>query len=104
MNHKDFFSTIKNEIIGRPATWLGIPGPSAIPKLIKYFKCSSIEDLNIKLEDDVWPVIVPYDYPPHNDIYPIGLVFLPSHEAILQDINPANTEAMFNTIKEFQTT
>ena len=37
------------------------------------------------------------------EIYPTGLVYSPSHEAILPDINPANVEALFNTIKEFQT-
>ncbi|MDP4208537.1 MAG: uroporphyrinogen decarboxylase family protein [Bacteroidota bacterium] len=33
-------------------------------------------------------------------IFPTGLVFSPSHEAILPDIPPANIEALFKTVKE----
>lgn len=33
-------------------------------------------------------------------VFPTGLVVSPSHEAILPDINPANIEAMFDSIKQ----
>lgn len=79
-----FYATIKGEKVDRPATWLGLPVPSAIPELIKYFKCSSIEEIKIKLEDDVWPVIVPYNYPPHNDIG-CALAFAKNQEGGAQD-------------------
>lgn len=69
MNSKErFYATIKGAKVDRPATWLGLPVPSAIAGLKKYFKCDSIEELKIKLEDDVWPVMVPYNFPPNNDI------------------------------------
>lgn len=63
-----FYRTIKRESVDRSATWMGLPAPASIPGLLKYFSASSIEEIKIKLEDDVWPVIVPYVNPPHNDI------------------------------------
>jgi uroporphyrinogen decarboxylase len=33
------------------------------------------------------------------ELFPTGLIISPSHEAILPDINPANVEALFDTIK-----
>ena len=63
-----FYATIKNEAIDRPATWLGLPTPDAVPGLLKYFDAGSIAEIKTKLEDDVWPVIVPYNNHPHYDI------------------------------------
>lgn len=63
-----FFATINNQPVDRPATWLGLPTPDAIPGLLEYFKVDSISALKTKLNDDVWPVIVPYNNPPTNDI------------------------------------
>ncbi|HEY4786270.1 MAG TPA: uroporphyrinogen decarboxylase family protein [Bacteroidales bacterium] len=34
------------------------------------------------------------------EIFPTGLVFSPSHEAILPDISPANIEALFKAVRE----
>ncbi|MCX6237982.1 MAG: methyltransferase [Bacteroidia bacterium] len=36
------------------------------------------------------------------EIFPTGLILSPSHEAILQDIPPANIEAIFSTLKEYK--
>jgi uroporphyrinogen decarboxylase len=63
-----FFATINNHPVDRPATWLGLPTPDAIPGLLEYFKVDSISTLKAKLQDDVWPVIVPYNNAPFNDI------------------------------------
>ena len=63
-----FFATINNQIVDRPATWLGLPTTDAVPGLLKYFKVSSVAELKTKLQDDVWPVIVPYNNAPFNDI------------------------------------
>jgi uroporphyrinogen decarboxylase len=63
-----FYATINNQIVDRPATWLGLPTPNATPGLLKYFKVNSITELKTKLNDDVWPVIVPYYNAPFNDI------------------------------------
>jgi len=38
------------------------------------------------------------------DIFPTGLILSPSHEAILPDIPPANIEAIFEAIKEYNVT
>ncbi|MDX1285259.1 MAG: hypothetical protein R3182_09610 [Draconibacterium sp.] len=37
-----FYATINNQPVDRPATWLGIPTPDAIPELFKYFEAGSI--------------------------------------------------------------
>lgn len=63
-----FYATINNQPVDRPATWLGLPTPDAIPGLLKHFKANSIAEIKIKLQDDVWPVIVPYNNEPINDI------------------------------------
>jgi uroporphyrinogen decarboxylase len=63
-----FYRTILRLPLDRAATWIGLPVPAAIPGLLKYFNLSSIEEIKIKFEDDIWPVIVPYFYPPNNDI------------------------------------
>jgi uroporphyrinogen decarboxylase len=34
------------------------------------------------------------------DVFPTGLIFSPSHEAILPDIPPANIKAMFTTLNQ----
>lgn len=63
-----FYRTIKRQTVDRAATWIGLPVQSAIPGLLKYFKSSSIEEIKIKFEDDIWPINLPYNFPPHNDI------------------------------------
>ena len=63
-----FYATINRKPVDRPATWLGLPTPGAIPGLLDHFNVSSINELKLKLEDDVWPVIVPYNNEPFNDI------------------------------------
>lgn len=69
MNSRErFFATINREPVDRPATWLGLPTPDAIPGLLEYFKAESIEEIKTRFDDDVWPIEVPYNNPPHNDI------------------------------------
>lgn len=63
-----FYATINNQVVDRPATWLGLPTPGAIPALLEYFQLDSVDDIKKKLGDDVWPVIVPYHNHPFNDI------------------------------------
>ena len=38
------------------------------------------------------------------EIFPTGLIFSPSHEAILPDINPSNIAAMFKAIHKSKVT
>jgi uroporphyrinogen decarboxylase len=69
MTHRErFFATIANQPVDRPASWLGLPVPAAIPGLFKYFKVSSVDELKIKLDDDIYPIEVPYHFPPSNHI------------------------------------
>jgi len=69
MNHKDrFFATINNAPVDKPASWLGLPVPAAEPGLKKYFGVNSIDELKIVLDDDIYPIEVPYNYPSSNHI------------------------------------
>ena len=69
MNHKDrFYSTVHYQPVDHPASWLGLPVPSAEPALMKYFGVNSMYRLRTLLEDDIFPIEVPYNYPPSNHI------------------------------------
>ena len=69
MLHKDrFLATIHYEKADRPASWLGLPVPSAEPALNRYFRVSSVIELKRILDDDIIPIEVPYHYPPSNHI------------------------------------
>lgn len=69
MNHRErFFATIERRPVDRPASWLGLPVPSALPGLFKHFGVDSVDALKRKIDDDVYPIPVPYDNPPTNDI------------------------------------
>jgi uroporphyrinogen decarboxylase len=69
MTHKErFFATISNQPVDRPASWLGLPVPAAVPELLRYFRVNSVDELKIKLDDDIYPIEVPYNFPPSNHI------------------------------------
>ncbi len=69
MTHRErFFATVRRQPVDRPASWLGLPVPSAIPNLLKHFKVNSIDELKRIIDDDVYPICVPYNNPPTNDI------------------------------------
>ncbi len=69
MDHKErFLATIENAPVDRPASWLGLPVPSAEPGLINYFNVKSIEELKVIIDDDIYPIEVPYNFPPSNHI------------------------------------
>lgn len=69
MDHKErFFATINYQPVDRPASWLGLPVPSAEPGLMNYFGVNSIDRLRIAIDDDIYPIEVPYNYPPSNHI------------------------------------
>jgi len=69
MNHRDrFFATIHHQSVDRPASWLGLPVPSAEAALKKYFGVGSIDGLRAEIDDDIYPIEVPYNYPPSNHI------------------------------------
>ena len=67
--HKDrFFATINYQPVDRPASWLGLPVSQAEKDLIDHFQVSSIDELRKVIDDDIYPVEVPYNYPPSNHI------------------------------------
>ena len=69
MNHRDrFFATIHFQPVDRPASWLGLPVPSAEPALTKSFGVKDIDQLREAIDDDIYPIEVPYNYPPSNHI------------------------------------
>jgi Uroporphyrinogen-III decarboxylase len=69
MTHKErFLATIANESVDRPASWLGLPVPGAVSALMDYFKVASVDELKLKIDDDIYPIEVPYHFPPSNHI------------------------------------
>ncbi len=69
MNHKDrFLATIAYAPVDRPASWLGLPVPDAKPGLMNYFRVHSVDELKKILDDDIYPIEVPYHFPPSNHI------------------------------------
>jgi len=69
MNHKDrFFATIHYQPVDRPASWLGLPVLSAEAGLKNHFMVKNIDQLRNAIDDDIYPIEVPYNYPPSNHI------------------------------------
>jgi uroporphyrinogen decarboxylase len=69
MNHKDrFLATISHEPVDRPASWLGLPVPAAEQSLFSHFGVKSVDELKTLIDDDIYPIEVPYNYPPSNHI------------------------------------
>ncbi len=69
MDHRErFYATIHYETTDRPASWLGLPVPSAEPALLDHWGVSDLDHLREKIDDDIYPIEVPYHYPPANHI------------------------------------
>lgn len=70
MTHKERFNaTVNREPVDRPATWLGLPVPDALPGLFDYFGVDSVDALKAGIDDDVYPVELPYHSPTSDAIY-----------------------------------
>ncbi|MDR1222648.1 MAG: hypothetical protein LBL07_07210, partial [Tannerella sp.] len=70
MTHLErFLATVERRPTDRPATWLGIPDPGACPQLFDYFGVSDIRGLKARLDDDIYPVEMPYHSPSADAIY-----------------------------------
>lgn len=63
-----FHATIERRPVDRPASWLGIPAPEALEPLFGHFGAASMDELKRCLDDDVYPIEVPYHHPPSNHI------------------------------------
>lgn len=69
MNHRDrFYATLANQPVDRPASWLGLPVPAAQDGLFRHFGVQSVDALKEHIDDDIWPIEVPYHFPPSNHI------------------------------------
>lgn len=64
-----FYATINREPVDRPACWLGLPDEKAYNGLFKYFAVKSINELRRKINDDIYPVEMPYKSPTSSAIY-----------------------------------
>ena len=70
MTHLErFLATVERKPVDRPATWLGIPDPKACPGLFKHFGVSDMRGLKACLDDDIYPVEMPWHSPSANAIY-----------------------------------
>ena len=70
MNHLErFYATIERRAVDRPATWLGLPVAAAQERLYAHFGVASARELTEALDDDVWPVELPYHSPTSDAIY-----------------------------------
>ena len=70
MNSKErFLATIERRPVDRPACWLGMPTPSAIPGLCEFYKVNSFNELKIACGDDFYAVDIPYKSPTCSAIY-----------------------------------
>lgn len=63
-----FISTVERHPVDRPASWLGLPTTEAMPGILNHFGVSDLTDLKRLLDDDIWPVEVPFHDPPANHI------------------------------------
>ena len=70
MNHLErFYATVERREVDYPASWLGLPLPETLPDLLSFFKVKTELDLKVKLNDDIYPVELPYHSPTSNAIY-----------------------------------
>ena len=51
-----FYATLERRRADRPASWLGIPDPEALPGLFSYLGVSDVKELKKRLDDDIYPV------------------------------------------------
>lgn len=94
-----FFATIRREPVDWPACWLGLPVPSALPGLFHEFNVTSIGALKEEIEDDVWPILVPYNNHPHDDVG-CALEFAKSAHGGAQDERTLTAPGFFEDITD----
>ncbi|MDR1318955.1 MAG: hypothetical protein LBJ90_04960 [Treponema sp.] len=55
-----FCATIERRSVDRPASWLGIPSPQALPGLFAEYGAANLHDLKLAVGDDLYSVAIPY--------------------------------------------
>jgi uroporphyrinogen decarboxylase len=61
-------ATIERKPVDYPASWIGLPDAAALPALFAHFKVSNQDELKIKLNDDLYDVVMPYHSPTSDKI------------------------------------
>jgi uroporphyrinogen decarboxylase len=70
MTHKErFYATIERKDVDKPASWLGIPTPETVKNLMAFLQVESLYDITQILDDDLYPVELPYHSPTSDAIY-----------------------------------
>ncbi len=64
-----FYKTVAREKVDYPASWLGMPDVEALPGLYEYFGVADMAGLKAAVNDDLYPVEVPYHSPEADAIY-----------------------------------
>jgi uroporphyrinogen decarboxylase len=64
-----FFATVNRQPVDRPAAWLGMPTPDALPGLFAYYGVGSLHALKLAVGDDFYAVEVPYQSETASAIY-----------------------------------
>ncbi len=64
-----FYATIERRPVDRPACWLGMPTPSAVPQLCEYFGVKTLDELKATCGDDFYAIEVPYKSPTCSALY-----------------------------------
>lgn len=70
MNKKErFLAAVERRPVDRLPWWVGLPTEDALAGLFEYFGVSSMRELKLLLDDDVWTVELPYHSPTSDAIY-----------------------------------
>lgn len=69
LRRERFLATILGKPVDRPASWLGLPAAEALPELLRYFQAADMAELKQIIDDDVYPVEMPYQAPDSQAIY-----------------------------------
>ena len=64
-----FFATIEKKPVDYPASWLGLPVPEAQQSLKEYFNIKNINEMTSAIDDDIYPIELPYHSPVSDAIY-----------------------------------
>lgn len=64
-----FYATAERKPVDRPAAWLGMPDPQALPGLFSYYGVKDIHELKMAVGDDFYAVEVSYESETAHAIY-----------------------------------
>ena len=64
-----FYATAERRPVDRPAAWLGMPDPQALPGLFSYYGVKDIHELKMAVGDDFYAVEVSYESETAHAIY-----------------------------------